>query len=157
MGPSPKELSDGHCAIQELSTFDDDGEAGGGSAPTTSALETDSSLRKRLVDQVSLQQDTRQVAPPKARLEVLYAGHYYDVTEFIQRHPGGNIIELYAGSGEDATLPIQQFHYRSFHKVLARMKGLRRRPVTNEESKQITMSTHKSAQCTTFLSFTREA
>jgi cytochrome b involved in lipid metabolism len=41
------------------------------------------------------------------RKEILYEGHYYDLTHFIQRHPGGNVIKFYTEPGEDATLAIQ--------------------------------------------------
>lgn len=69
----------------------------------------------------------------KKKLEVLYDGYFYDVTDFIERHPGGKIMELYTESGEDATIAIHQFHYRSLKMVLARMKGLKKRPALEEE------------------------
>jgi cytochrome b involved in lipid metabolism len=62
------------------------------------------------------------------RKEILYEGYYYDVTHFIQRHPGGNVIKFYTEPGEDATLAIQQFHHRSIKQVLAMMKALPKRP-----------------------------
>lgn len=31
--------------------------------------------------------------------EILYEGHYYDVTKFIKKHPGGSIIEYYVEHG----------------------------------------------------------
>ncbi|ODM90156.1 Fatty acid desaturase 3 [Orchesella cincta] len=64
------------------------------------------------------------------KFEILYDGYYYDVTEFAKRHPGGDVINLYK-DGDDATIPIQQFHYRSLKTVMAKMKGLSRRPATD--------------------------
>jgi cytochrome b involved in lipid metabolism len=63
------------------------------------------------------------------RKEILYEGYYYDVTHFIQRHPGGNVIKFYTEPGEDGTLAIQQFHHRSINQVLAMMKAFPKRPV----------------------------
>ncbi|CAL8098310.1 unnamed protein product [Orchesella dallaii] len=64
----------------------------------------------------------------KTRLEILYDGHYYDVTDFVRRHPGGReIIGFYTHPNEDATIPIQQFHARSLDKVTGIMKTLKRR------------------------------
>lgn len=58
---------------------------------------------------------SEQVARPRKTL--FYAGSWYDVTEWTQKHPGGKIIEFYCNSGEDATQAIQQFHLRSFDRV----------------------------------------
>jgi cytochrome b involved in lipid metabolism len=66
------------------------------------------------------------------RKEILYEGYYYDVTDFIQRHPGGNVIKFYTEPGEDGTLAIQQFHHRSIKQVLAMMKALPKRPVQDK-------------------------
>ncbi|ODM88962.1 Fatty acid desaturase 2 [Orchesella cincta] len=55
--------------------------------------------------------------------EIFYDGHYYNVTEFIKRHPGA----------EDATVPIQQFHSRSIAKVHGIMKSLPCRPQTDAD------------------------
>jgi cytochrome b involved in lipid metabolism len=62
--------------------------------------------------------------------EILYEGFYYDVSSFIQRHPGGNVIKFYTEPGEDATMAIQQFHHRSMKQVLAIMKSLPKRPAS---------------------------
>lgn len=63
------------------------------------------------------------------RKEILYEGYYYDVTDFIQRHPGGiELLEYYTEPGEDATIPILTFHHRSHAKVQGIMKSLKRRP-----------------------------
>jgi cytochrome b involved in lipid metabolism len=66
------------------------------------------------------------------RKEILYEGYYYDVTHFIQRHPGGNVIKFYTEPGEDGTLAIQQFHHRSIKQVLAMMKALPKRPAKDK-------------------------
>ncbi|CAL8112297.1 unnamed protein product [Orchesella dallaii] len=64
----------------------------------------------------------------KSRLEILYDGYYYDVTDFVRRHPGGReIIGFFTYPNEDATLPIQQFHARSLDKVNGIMRTLKRR------------------------------
>lgn len=70
--------------------------------------------------------------PPKKKLEVLYDGHYYDVTEFFKRHPGGEIMQLYL-DGDDATIAMNQFHYRSLKTMKAYLKGLKKRPALEEE------------------------
>ena len=67
------------------------------------------------------------------RKELLYEGYYYDVTDWIKRHPGGRIIEFYTQKGEDATMAIQQFHQRSTKKVMAIMKSLKRRQASDSE------------------------
>ncbi|ODM91448.1 Fatty acid desaturase 2 [Orchesella cincta] len=68
------------------------------------------------------------------RKEILYDGFYYDVTDFIQRHPGGNeIISYFTNPGEDATVAIQQFHARSIEKIHSIMKSFKRRPATETE------------------------
>lgn len=67
------------------------------------------------------------------RKEILYDGYFYDVTEFIKKHPGGTVIEYYTEKGEDATHAVQQFHKRSKEKVSLMMNGLKRRqPAPNE-------------------------
>jgi len=71
----------------------------------------------------------------KQKLEVLYEGYMYDVTDFVKRHPGGTVILFYTESGEDATHAIQQFHHRSMKKVDLIMKSLPKRPVTDADSK----------------------
>ena len=43
--------------------------------------------------------------------EVLIDGNLYDVTGM--RHPGGSVIDYYAGKGIDATQAFEQFHIRS--------------------------------------------
>lgn len=46
---------------------------------------------------------------------------------------GGKIIEFYTKGGEDATLPIQEFHNRSTKKVAAIMNSLKKRAATPQE------------------------
>lgn len=43
--------------------------------------------------------------------EVLIDGRFYDVTNL--KHPGGSVIDFYAGKGIDATQAYDQFHMRS--------------------------------------------
>lgn len=52
--------------------------------------------------------------PPKCegKKEVLINEQYYDVTNWIPRHPGGNVIKFYTEEGEDATAAFDQFHGR---------------------------------------------
>jgi hypothetical protein len=74
---------------------------------------------------------------PVPKKEILYDGYFYDVTSFIDRHPGGYVIEYYTNKGEDATLPILEFHNRSRDRVEKIMKTLPRRPAQEHESKYI--------------------
>lgn len=39
-----------------------------------------------------------------------YRGSWYDVTNFVSRHPGGDVIERFLG--QDATSVIETFHNR---------------------------------------------
>lgn len=61
----------------------------------------------------------------------------------IKKHPGGNIIELCAENGEDATphFLLSNFTIVPF-KVLARMKGLQRRPAANEGRNDVILLSH---------------
>ncbi len=43
--------------------------------------------------------------------EVLIDGVFYDVTNL--KHPGGSVIDYFAGQNVDATQPFYQFHVRS--------------------------------------------
>ncbi|XP_021949416.2 acyl-lipid (8-3)-desaturase-like [Folsomia candida] len=67
------------------------------------------------------------------RLEILYEGYFYDVTEFVKRHPGGNVILFYTEKGEDATQAIQQFHNRFINKINLMLKSFHRRPASDSE------------------------
>lgn len=66
--------------------------------------------------------------------EILCDGYFYDVTSFIDRHPGGSIIKYYTQSGEDATHAIQQFHHRSAERVRTMMRAFKKRPASDSES-----------------------
>lgn len=68
------------------------------------------------------------------RKEILFDGHFYDVTDFIKRHPGGHVITYYIKPGEDATHAIEQFHHRSIKRVKTMMGSLKRRPASDRES-----------------------
>jgi len=83
-------------------------------------------------------------APIAVKKELLYEGYYYDVTEWVKRHPGGRIIEFYTQSGEDATITIQQFHQRSTKKVMAIMNSLKKRPALQSELDQSIPEKHKA-------------
>ncbi|KAJ6635864.1 Acyl-lipid (8-3)-desaturase [Pseudolycoriella hygida] len=67
------------------------------------------------------------------RKEILFDGYFYDVTDFIQKHPGGTVIEYYTEKGEDSTHAIQQFHKRSIEKVRLMMSALKKRPAADGE------------------------
>ncbi len=128
MSPTPKELTEEVCQLESFENLDHNS--------NNTEFQEDGEVRKRNVNPVPAEQDS---SPPKdsgsKRLEVLCDGYYYDVTEFLAKHPGGDIMELYTDTREDATIAIQQFHYRSLKTVMARMKGLKRRVATEEESK----------------------
>ncbi|KAJ6635010.1 Acyl-lipid (8-3)-desaturase [Pseudolycoriella hygida] len=67
------------------------------------------------------------------RKEILFDGDFYDVTDFISKHPGGTVIEYYTEKGEDSTLVIQQLHKRSKETVKVMMSALKRRPASDSE------------------------
>lgn len=69
------------------------------------------------------------------RKEILFDGYFYDVTDFIAKHPGGSIIKYYTQTGEDATHAIQQFHLRSIKRVKGIMGSFKRRPAPDDERK----------------------
>ena len=71
----------------------------------------------------------------KAKKEILCQGYYYDVTDWVAKHPGGDVIEWYTESGEDATIAIQQFHHRSEKRVQAMMKMFTKRPARDSDCK----------------------
>lgn len=66
--------------------------------------------------------------------EILFNGYFYDITDFIEKHPGGNVIYYYTKTGEDATHAIEQFHHRSIKQVKAMINSLKRRPALDSES-----------------------
>lgn len=67
----------------------------------------------------------------KAVKEVLIEGRMYDVTNM--RHPGGSVIDFYAGKGIDATQAFESFHVQS-KKAKKFLDSLPSRPA---DSKQI--------------------
>lgn len=66
--------------------------------------------------------------------EILFDGYFYDVTDFVKKHPGGSIIEYYTKVGEDSTHAIQQFHQRSFKRVQGIMSAFKKRPARDSNS-----------------------
>lgn len=57
--------------------------------------------------------------------EVLIDGRFYDVTDFIKRHPGGRVITYYKGG--DASQAFHEFHLRS-ERAYKMLKVLKSRP-----------------------------
>ncbi len=66
-----------------------------------------------------------KVVDSGVKKEVLIDGELYDVTNF--KHPGGSVMDFYAGKGIDASQSFHQFHVRS-KKVDKYMKSLPHRP-----------------------------
>jgi acyl-CoA 6-desaturase (Delta-6 desaturase) len=64
--------------------------------------------------------------------EVLINGTFYDVTTM--KHPGGTIIDFYAGKGIDASQAFNEFHFRS-KKVKKYLDNLPNRPAEEKELK----------------------
>lgn len=73
----------------------------------------------------------------KGKLEILYNGNFYDVTDFVRRHPGGSVTNFYTARGEDAKQAIQQFHHRSMNRVESILKPFKKRPTEAHERKDI--------------------
>lgn len=71
--------------------------------------------------------------PMSETKEILCDGYFYDVTNFVKKHPGGSIIEYYTQNGEDGTHAIQQFHQRSIKKVRVMMSSFKKRPASDSE------------------------
>jgi fatty acid desaturase len=80
----------------------------------------------------SVTQEELQGPAPGAK-EILCDGYFYDVTNFVKKHPGGSIIEYYTKNGEDATHAIQQFHQRSIKRVRVMMSSFKKRPALDSE------------------------
>jgi cytochrome b involved in lipid metabolism len=74
--------------------------------------------------------DSSHHQPPSPRKEVFIGGRMYDVARF--KHPGGRIINYYAGRGIDATQAFQSFHLRS-KKARKYLDSLPSRPADAEE------------------------
>lgn len=77
----------------------------------------------------------KEVDKSDRKTELLYDGIYYDITDWMKKHPGGKIIEMFASTEQDALHAIQQFHFRSEKKVLSIMKSLPQRQPTEKECK----------------------
>lgn len=82
----------------------------------------------------TIREEAQNNEPASGRKEILFDGYYYDVTDFMKKHPGGGIISYYTQKGEDGTLAIQQFHNRSMNRVEGIMSSLKRRPALSSES-----------------------
>jgi len=67
-------------------------------------------------------------ADPK-KLELQYNNYAYDVTSFVDKHPGGKIIAMYLKTKEDSFNAVEQFHFRAIDRVHNIMKALPRRPL----------------------------
>ena len=62
--------------------------------------------------------------------EVLIEGRFYDVSKM--KHPGGSVIQFYAGKGIDATQAFTNFHIRS-KKAKKILEHLPSRAATKQE------------------------
>ena len=62
-----------------------------------------------------------------SKMEVLVDGVYYDVTDYAKKHPGGTVMNFYAGKDIDATQAFANFHLRS-KKAKKIMDSLKQRP-----------------------------
>jgi len=80
---------------------------------------------------------TGEIKNSQPKFEILYEGFLYDVSSFIPRHPGGNIIRFYTEPGEDATLAIQQFHHRSMDRIVKIMKTFPKRIATDKSQETL--------------------
>ena len=79
-------------------------------------------------------------APAKPeRLELQYNGYAYDVTSFVDKHPGGGIIAMYLKTKEDSFNAIQQFHFRAIDRVNKIMEHLPRRPINIKNGTRCTL------------------
>jgi acyl-CoA 6-desaturase (Delta-6 desaturase) len=85
--------------------------------------------------------------------EVLIDGILYDVTNL--KHPGGTVIDFYAGKGIDATQAFTQFHIRSL-KVKKYMANLPQRPADKQALEQSHSITGQKELLEDFQKFTKE-
>jgi fatty acid desaturase len=63
------------------------------------------------------------MSEPAAKRTLIYRGRHYDVSEWITRHPGGNILERFLG--QDATCVMHMAHdmrHKGTQKMLAKME-----------------------------------
>lgn len=77
---------------------------------------------------------TKTLEDNKDKKEILFDGYFYDVTHFIDKHPGGTVILYYTESGEDSTHAIQQFHQRSKKRFNVMLSSFKKRPASESES-----------------------
>jgi acyl-CoA 6-desaturase (Delta-6 desaturase) len=89
----------------------------------------------------------------KQSKEVLIDGVLYDVTNL--KHPGGTVIDFYAGKGIDATQAFTQFHIRS-SKVKKYMASLPQRPADKQALEQSHPITGQKELLEDFQKFTKE-
>jgi len=73
------------------------------------------------------------------KLELQYNGYAYDVTSFVDKHPGGRIIAMYLKTKEDSFNAIQQFHFRAIDRVNKIMEHLPRRPINSKNGIRCTL------------------
>lgn len=93
-----------------------------------------STYNRSQFDKIDTSEIRRNLNKMAARKEILFDGYFYDVTDFIMKHPGGTVINYYTEKGEDSTHAIQQFHARSIEKVKVMMGALKKRPASDSES-----------------------
>lgn len=82
----------------------------------------------------NLRNETKNLEDIVGTKEILCDGYFYDITDFINKHPGGRVIYYYTKTGEDATHAIQQFHQPSIKRVRAMMSSFKKRPASDNES-----------------------
>lgn len=83
--------------------------------------DTGAELRQRR----SAEKDSGDGSAKSEREEVLIDGVYYDVTNFMRKHPGGRVLRYF--SGTDASEAFHEFHMRS-SRVEKYLKALPSRP-----------------------------
>lgn len=84
----------------------------------------------------------RAPAEFQTKQEILINSHYYDVTNWIPRHPGGKIIKFYTKEGEDASAAFDQFHGRCITKVTKFLKQLPKRDAAMENRTLMFLTTN---------------
>jgi fatty acid desaturase 2 (delta-6 desaturase) len=72
----------------------------------------------------------KATAPADEKAEVLIDGRFYDVTSL--KHPGGSVIQFYAGKEIDATQAFNNFHVRS-KKARKMLESLSSRPADEKK------------------------
>lgn len=77
--------------------------------------------------------DSGKQSQSETKREVLIDGRYYDVSKL--KHPGGTVIDFYAGKGIDASQAFANFHLRS-RKAKKLMDSLPSRAADKKEEKK---------------------